>query len=178
MRLSDLIGKIKDIGWNDSDLPKDVFVVVLIILVGLGAFLMGRLSTAEQERKAELRLLETPGSMAGGLKPPPAARPTSEAGLGDEVGGREVPLAEKTPAPESAAAPSPINEASGGGEAETAITVSAVRGAYVASKKGEVYYLPWCGGVKLIHEENKVWFATKEEAEQKGYRPAANCKGM
>lgn len=49
---------------------------------------------------------------------------------------------------------------------------------YVASKTGTVYYLPWCGGVKLIHEENKVWFESKEEAATKGYRPAANCKGI
>ena len=51
-------------------------------------------------------------------------------------------------------------------------------GQYVASKSGEAYYLPWCGGVTRIKAENKVWFATKEEAEAKGYRPAKNCKGI
>jgi len=51
-------------------------------------------------------------------------------------------------------------------------------GQYVASKNGEAYYLPWCGGVSRINDENKVWFASKEEAEAKGYRPAKTCKGI
>ena len=51
-------------------------------------------------------------------------------------------------------------------------------GMYVASKNGEAYYLPWCGGVKRIKEENRVWFASKIEAESAGYRPAKNCKGI
>ena len=49
---------------------------------------------------------------------------------------------------------------------------------YVGSKNGTVYHLPWCGGAERILEENKVWFSTKKEAEQAGYRPAANCKGI
>ncbi len=51
-------------------------------------------------------------------------------------------------------------------------------GAYVASKSGSVYHLPWCSGAKRIKEENKVWFMSKEEAERAGYRPASNCKGI
>lgn len=51
-------------------------------------------------------------------------------------------------------------------------------GEYVASKNGTKYYLPWCGTVKNIKEENKVWFATKADAEKAGYAPAANCKGI
>jgi hypothetical protein len=51
-------------------------------------------------------------------------------------------------------------------------------GEYVASKSGTKYYLPWCGSAKLIKEENKIWFATKAEAEAAGYAPAANCKGL
>lgn len=51
-------------------------------------------------------------------------------------------------------------------------------GAYVASKNGEVYHLPWCSGAKRISEKNKVWFESKEEAEAAGYRKAGNCKGL
>ncbi len=54
----------------------------------------------------------------------------------------------------------------------------AAGGQYVASRNGTKYYLPFCGSVKNIKEENKVWFATKEEAEAKGYQPAANCPGL
>lgn len=51
-------------------------------------------------------------------------------------------------------------------------------GQYVASKNGTRYYLPWCGGVKNIKEENKVWFSSKAAAEAAGYTPAAACKGI
>lgn len=51
-------------------------------------------------------------------------------------------------------------------------------GGYVASKNGTKYHLPWCGSAKQIKEENKIWFATKEEAEAKGYTPASNCPGI
>ncbi len=49
---------------------------------------------------------------------------------------------------------------------------------YVASKTGTKYHLPWCAGAQRIKDENKVWFATKEDAEAAGYTPAANCKGI
>ena len=51
-------------------------------------------------------------------------------------------------------------------------------GGYVASKNGTKYHLPWCGGAKQISEKNKIFFATKAEAEAKGYTPASNCKGI
>lgn len=51
-------------------------------------------------------------------------------------------------------------------------------GGYVASKNGTRYYLPWCGGVSRIKEENRVWFQTKEEAEARGLTPAKNCPGL
>ncbi len=54
----------------------------------------------------------------------------------------------------------------------------AAGGQYVASKTGKSYHLPWCSGAKLIKEENKVWFTTKEEAEARGYTPAGNCPGI
>lgn len=49
---------------------------------------------------------------------------------------------------------------------------------YVASINGTKYYLPTCGSAGRIKEENKIWFATKEEAELAGYEPAANCPGI
>jgi hypothetical protein len=49
---------------------------------------------------------------------------------------------------------------------------------YVGSKNGTKYHLPWCSGALRIKEENKVWFASKSDAEAAGYSPAANCKGI
>lgn len=57
-------------------------------------------------------------------------------------------------------------------------TQVSVTGTYVASKSGSAYHYPWCSGAQRIKEENKIWFATKEDAEAAGYRPAGNCKGL
>lgn len=53
-----------------------------------------------------------------------------------------------------------------------------IKGAYLGSKTGAKYHLPWCAGAKQIKESNKVWFATKADAEKAGYSPASNCKGI
>lgn len=57
-------------------------------------------------------------------------------------------------------------------------TISDSDGKYVASKNGTAYHYPWCPGALKIKEENKIWFNTKEEAENKGYKPAGNCDGL
>jgi len=49
---------------------------------------------------------------------------------------------------------------------------------YLASKNGKKYYYAWCDSAKVIKEQNRVWFATAEEARKAGYEPAANCKGL
>jgi hypothetical protein len=62
--------------------------------------------------------------------------------------------------------------------ASIATTSMPTGGQVVASKNGTKYFLPWCGGAKQISDANKIWFASKEEAEAKGYQPALNCKGL
>ncbi len=62
--------------------------------------------------------------------------------------------------------------------ASTAAPAIPEGGEVVASRSGTKYYFPWCGTVKRIKEENKVWFASREAAEAAGYEPASNCKGM
>jgi len=56
--------------------------------------------------------------------------------------------------------------------------VSVNDGRFVASKNSTKYHLPWCSGAQRIKESNKIWFDSKEEAEQAGYTPAGNCKGL
>ena len=48
----------------------------------------------------------------------------------------------------------------------------------VVSKNGTKYHFPWCSGAKRIKEENKIWFDNEQEAQEAGYTPAANCKGL
>ncbi len=56
-----------------------------------------------------------------------------------------------------------------------ALAEPAKSGAYVASKNGTAYYLPTCSGASRIKDANKIWFATKNDAELAGYHAAANC---
>lgn len=50
--------------------------------------------------------------------------------------------------------------------------------AVVASKAGKRYHLPSCPGAKQIAVKNLINFDSIEAAEQAGYTPAANCKGL
>lgn len=63
------------------------------------------------------------------------------------------------------------------GEVSTKVSLLA-EGMYVGSKTGSIYHLPWCAGAKRIRDENKIWFMDKHDAEQRGYKPAGNCKGI
>ncbi len=47
----------------------------------------------------------------------------------------------------------------------------------IGSKNGTKYYLPFCGALSRIKPENRVVFASAALAREKGYTPAANCKG-
>lgn len=51
-------------------------------------------------------------------------------------------------------------------------------GQVVASKNSTKYHLPSCAGAKAIKDENKIWFASAEEAKAAGFVPAANCPGL
>ena len=55
---------------------------------------------------------------------------------------------------------------------------SSQEGQLVGSTGGTKYHFPWCSGAKTISEANKIYFASKADAESKGYTPASNCKGL
>ncbi len=119
------------------DISKDVFILLIIALVAIGAFLLGRISAAETLKKQNLRILHA---------------------------GESAMQTNKEKRPQSGSVPT--------------INLTASAGHYVGSISGTTFHLPWCSGAKRIREENKVWFATKAEAIGKGYKAAANCKGI
>jgi hypothetical protein len=51
-------------------------------------------------------------------------------------------------------------------------------GGYIAGRRGSVYYYPWCGGAARIAPQERLEFATANDAEMAGYRAAKNCKGL
>lgn len=144
MRLPNIRQKIKE----TPDLPKDVFALLLIVLVALGAFMLGEQNAARKVATGQLRILSNENVKTERIL---SNSDTNNTGITGKIGeGRNTAQVAPLPA----------------------------RGAYVGSKNGKVYHLPWCGGATRIREENKVWFTTKEEATAKGYSPAANCKGI
>jgi hypothetical protein len=75
---------------------------------------------------------------------------------------------------ESVASPA----AAPGSAKNSAAAAPSQQGKFMASKSGKAYHYPWCPSALKIKEENRVWFQTKEEAEARGYTPAANCPGL
>jgi hypothetical protein len=72
--------------------------------------------------------------------------------------------------------PEGVGKAQGAAAVSATAETAAQEGKYVASLSGTKYHLPGCSGAKNIKPENKIWFATKEEAEIAGFEPAANCQ--
>jgi endonuclease G len=48
-------------------------------------------------------------------------------------------------------------------------------GVVVGNRKSKIYHVPGCPGYEQVAKENRVKFATPEEAERAGYRRAGNC---
>ena len=53
-----------------------------------------------------------------------------------------------------------------------------IGGEIVASKNGKKYHFPWCSGAKRISKQNLITFGSIKEAQDAGYTPAGNCKGL
>jgi hypothetical protein len=126
----------------------DIRVGVLVLVVAIGSFWLGRETTPAGESK-RITVHEREAS------PEPQNTPLVAPSVGN--------------------APSTTTGTVAG---TTTSTGETKEGAYVGSKNGDKYHLPWCSGALRIKEENKVWFRTKEEAEASGYSPASNCKGI
>lgn len=126
-----LTQKIK--GFLDILENKDIFTILIIVLVAFLSFGLGRLSRIEESR-VPIKIENTAAVLSGASK-------TS----GDSSQQNNDVVTEKM---------------------------------YVASINGGSYHFPWCSGAKRIKEANKIWFASKKDAEKTGYKPARNCKGL
>ncbi len=139
--IADYLEKVNE--WRQEH-TTDLFTAVVIFLIGMGGFGLGRVSVLWRE-KTPLEITEPGGAEA-------AQEPSSPFGAGDG------------------------QTASAANSART--SAGDARGRYIASRSGAFYHYPWCPGAAKIKEGNKIWFATKEEAVAKGYKPASNCPGL
>ena len=154
--VADFKEKIKSLGIQVFK-NRDLFPAVVVLLVGVTSFGLGRLS------------VELPSSVD-------SRHLVSVSQPAQAVGNETILEPVHTDARASWTSDSAV--ASGAVRSTTAGTLSNSQKKYVGSKNGTKYYLPSCGGVRHIAEGNKVWFGSKEEATAAGYTPAANCKGI
>jgi hypothetical protein len=124
--INNYMEKIKQ--FIESELGKDILVVFIVILVGLGSFELGRLS-----------------------------KTSNSSGLKIEY----------------------LGESQNQGEIQAGNVIQAFNNNsennFFASSKGSKYYSLGCSGGKTIKQENRIYFATGEEAEQAGYALSTSC---
>lgn len=140
--------------------PKDVLLVALVLSVALFAFGLGMLAQKQLylsqsgQSRGTFNILSTPNP-EGSI-------------LGASVAGAAV----------AAVATEKISQGSTVSTAVTPEPPHTTVGKYVASKNGTKYYLATCSGAKRIKDENKVWFASVEDAKASGRTLSSTCKGM
>ncbi len=140
--------------------PKDVLLVALVLSVSLLAFSLGM--------SAQKQLDMSHAGQGRGMFTVQGTSTPEGAILGASAVGAVV----------GAALTKSQSQSSEVSATKTVVATPAAAGKYVASKNGTKYYLATCSGAKRIKDENKVWFATAEDAQASGRTPASNCKGL
>jgi hypothetical protein len=151
-------------GGNINKILKDWILLGIIFLTGTLCFGLGLLAAKENSVKGK----EGDGLWIEQL-------PKEEVVDMSAAGSRTSDSAVIPPSTAPVSAAPIISQPAAAAAANTA---GPSTGKYVASKTGTKYYLPTCGTAKRIKDENKVWFATKEDAEKAGYEPGSTCKGL
>lgn len=124
------MGKIKY--FLESDTGKDILIVIIIILIGLGSFELGRLS---KNTPSELKIEYFDPNM-------------QEMNFLQSINKNSI-----------------LNQ--------NIINPSLKK--YFASSRGSKYYSISCSTGKTIKQENRIYFATKEAAENAGYELSSAC---
>jgi hypothetical protein len=133
--------KPKITNWLESEKGKDILTVLIVILVGLGSFELGRLSKENASSGVKIEYPSPNQSMVGSAN---AISAVADAGI----------LQSRSPT---------SGESSSGK-------------IFFASSRGSKYYSISCSAGKTIKQENRVYFATGEEAERAGYALSSACQ--
>lgn len=133
------MNKIKS--FLGSEKGKDIMIVIIVILVGIFAFELGRLSRENGSNGVKINYTGQQASVIGSISPNRSNTPNIEL---------NPSIAEKTR--------------------------NSSLGSYFASNRGKKYYPIGCGAGKSIKTENRIYFQSSSDAEQKGYTLASSCK--
>jgi len=132
--------------FTESEKGKDIMIVMIVILVGLGSFQLGRLSKAASSTGIKIKYEEQ----------------QKEQGVGQGIN--------------TAAGVLYVNENSKSPEkSKNSISVNNNNKDFFASNRGSKYYPVGCSAGKNIKQANRVYFATGEEAEKAGYELSSSC---
>ncbi len=123
--------KIK--AFIESEKGKDILTVIIVILVGLGSFELGRLSK---------------GGDSSGIKIEYTGQVENQ----------------------------PANAISALNSANKENTQNYMGKNFFASNRGTKYYSIGCSAGKTIKQENRIYFATGEDAQKAGYELSSSCR--
>ncbi len=131
--------------WLESERGKDIMVVLVVILVGLGAFELGRLSKTGSSSgiKIEYNGQTEPANVISALK------------TSNLLSKPKTVLKE---------------------ESTDATTEPATLKNFFASTRGTKYYPVGCTAGNTLKQENRIYFATREDAEKAGYVLSSSCR--
>ena len=127
-----------------SDTGKDIMIVIIVILVGIASFELGRLSKENEPNGVKI----------------------------EYAGKQEANVINSLEMVKFA------NSDNTSGSTKTASTgnVDASGKSFFASSRGSKYYSVGCSAGKTIKQENRIYFATGEEATAAGYTLSSSCK--
>jgi len=125
-----------------SEKGKDILIVIIVILVGLSSFQLGRLSKTNTSNSSGIRI----------------EYPSNE---------QNIPLSANL---------SQINSDNKADTTKINQLKTQTNGNYFASKRGKKYYPVGCSAGNTIKQENKIYFETSTQAEEKGYILSGSCE--
>lgn len=138
---------------------KDILVVLVVILVSLSSFEVGRLSKDSSSSGIKITSQGQEASAIGTLPSEPKIA-SYDVSTVKAVQKPAVPNIQKEPTVKTQTLPS---------------VPSHVGKSFFASNRGHKYYPVDCSAGKTIKQENRIYFSTKAEAEKAGYEPSASC---
>ena len=121
-----------------SEKGKNILIVIIVILVGLSSFELGRLSKENSSSGVKIEYPNQTNNQGASVI-------LSENALQANTG-------------------------------VSSIISNSNSKTFFASNRGEKYYSIGCSGGKTIKQENRVYFATKEDAERAGYTLSSSCR--
>lgn len=136
--------------WLESGKGKNILVIIIVILVGLSSFEVGRLSKANSSSGIKIEY--------------PAELQSQSANIISSVNSVSNPT--KTTPKTTTNNTSQINQTSKQNTEQI----------FFASNRGHKYYPLGCSAGKTIKQENRIYFATREEAEAAGYELSSSCR--